>query len=104
MSKLMVPLTKTIINVEIVINQQGKPTKKDHDMTYFQLLLDMMARDEFLYAWITSEPFFQHLEIVFEMHVPSQTDWDTYLSPAFHEYLPGSQANAAQYLKHYQRA
>ena len=24
------------------------------------------------------------------MHSPSQTDWDNYLNPSFHEYLPGS--------------
>lgn len=72
-------------------------------MTYFQLLLDLMERDEFLYAWITSEFFFENLEVILEMHMPSQTDWDTYLSPAFHEYLPGSLNHAGKFLKHYQR-
>lgn len=70
-------------------------------MTYFQLLLDMMDRDEFLYAWITSENFFLNLETLYEMHTPSQTDWETYLSPAFHEYLPGSLTNAQKYLKNH---
>lgn len=34
-NKLMPPLMKKIMNVEIVINQQNKPSKKDHDMNYF---------------------------------------------------------------------
>jgi hypothetical protein len=59
------------MNVEILINQQNKPTKKEFEMTYFQLLLDLMERDEFLYAWITSENFFENLEVILEMHTPS---------------------------------
>lgn len=70
-SKLMTCLCKKIINVEIIINNQNKPTKKEFEMTYFQLLLDLMERDEFLFAWINSENFFQNLEILFEMHAPS---------------------------------
>jgi hypothetical protein len=73
-------------------------------MTYFQLLLDLLERDEFLYAWIVSDTFFQDLEAIFEMHMPSQTDWDTYLSPSYHEYLPGSQDHSARFLKNYWRA
>jgi len=62
-----------------------------------------MERDEFLFAWITSENFFHNLEIIFEMHSPSQTDWDFFLTPEFHEYLPGSTKNAKKYLKHFSR-
>jgi hypothetical protein len=59
-------------------------------MSYFQLILHFIERDEFLYIWIISDSFFQDLEILYEMHMPSQTDWDSLLSPSFHEYLPGS--------------
>ena len=33
--KFMKHITKKILNIEILINQGGKPTKKDFDMTYF---------------------------------------------------------------------
>jgi len=33
--KLMPPLLKKILNVEIIMNQQNKPSKKDFAMTYF---------------------------------------------------------------------
>jgi hypothetical protein len=69
--KLMPSLCKKILNVEIVLNQQNRPAKKDFDMTYFQLLLDLMSREEILYAWITSDSFFRDLEMLYEMHVPS---------------------------------
>jgi hypothetical protein len=100
----MTCLCKKILNIEIIINQQNKPTKKDFEMTYFQLLLDLMEKDEFMYAWINSELFHQNLETLFEMHVPSQTDWDCYLSPGFHEYLPGSANHATNYIKNYNKA
>lgn len=38
------------------------------------------------------------------MHMPSQTDWDAFLSPTFHEYLPGSKDNAQKYIKNYNKA
>jgi len=59
-----------------------------------------MARDEFLYAWVSSDGFFEDLEMIYEMHVPSQTDWDTFLG-VFHEYLPGSQENAKKFMKNF---
>lgn len=34
-AQLMKPLVKKILNVEIVVAVQGKPAKKDFDMTYF---------------------------------------------------------------------
>lgn len=70
-----------------------KPQKKEFDMTYFQLLLELMERPTFLCAWINSDTFFNDLEILYEMHLPSQTDWDTFLTPNYHEYLPGSDDN-----------
>lgn len=39
-------------------------------MTYFQLLIDLMERDDFMYAWITSDNFFANLEVLYEMHLP----------------------------------
>ena len=97
-------LTKKMLNIDMLMNQNGKPTKKDFDMTYFQLLLDMIQRDEFLYCWIVSDTFFQDLETIYELHLPSQSDWDSYLNPTFHEYLPGQQDHSSRYLKNYQRA
>jgi len=35
------------------------------------------------------------------MHIPSQTDWDTFLSPVFHEYLPGTHGQAQSYVRNY---
>ena len=49
----------------------------------------MLERDEFLYCWIVSDTFFQDLETIYELHLPSQSDWDSYLTPIYHEYLPG---------------
>ena len=85
-------------------NTSGKPTKKDFDMTYFQLLLDLLERDEFLYCWTLSDTFFQDLETIYELHLPSQTDWDSFLTPTYHEYLPGSQDHSSRFLKNYQKA
>lgn len=94
-------LSKKILNTEIIIYNNNKISKKDYDMTYFQLLIDMMERDEFLYAWIASDTFFVDLEAIFEMHLPSQTDWDTYFcSTYYHEYMPGmKEQQQAKYLK-----
>ena len=65
-------MTKKLLNQQILINRNGKPMKmKDFEMIYFQVLLHMMERDEFLYAWITSDSFEADLELLFEIHVPS---------------------------------
>lgn len=69
--KFMKHITKKILNLDILINQSGKPSKKEFDMTHFQLLLDILERDEFLYAWIISDTFFQDLETIYDMHMPS---------------------------------
>ena len=94
---------KKILNTEILSMQGGRPSKKDFDMNYFQLLLNLIDKDEFMYSWITSDSFFSDLEQIYEMHLPSQTDWDTFLGPSFHEYLPGSQDQAPRYIKNYNR-
>ena len=31
----------------------------------------MLERDEFMFAWITSDTFFADLELIYEMHMPS---------------------------------
>ena len=98
-------LSKKILNTEIIVNNNNKPSKKDFDMTYFQLLIYLMERDEFLYAWIVSDYFFLDLENIFEMHMPSQTDWDTYFcSTYYHEYLPGKKEQQAKFMKAYKKA
>lgn len=97
-------LTKKILNIEILGNQQGKPYKKDFDMTYFQLLMDLIEREEFLYAWLCSDNFFADLESIFEMHLPGQSDYDDFFQPAFHEYLLGSAEYRERFLKNHSRA
>lgn len=65
----------------------------------------MLERDEFLYAWLISDYFFLDLEAIFEMHMPSQTDWDTfYSSTYYHEYLPGKKDQQTKYLKSHNKA
>ena len=60
----------------------------------------MLERDEFLYAWLISDYFFLDLEAIFEMHMPSQTDWDTfYSSTYYHEYLPGKKDQQTKYCR-----
>ena len=104
-SKLMRYLSKRILNTEIIVNNNNRPSKKDYDMTYFQLLIDLMERDEFLYAWLISDYFFLDLETIFEMHMPSQTDWDTFYSSSYyHEYLPGKKDQQNKYLKSHGKA
>lgn len=74
-------------------------------MTFFQLLIDLIERDEFLYCWLVSDYFFDDLEAIFEMHMPSQTDWDTYFSMNYyHEYLPGKKDAQSKYLKSHYKA
>lgn len=68
-------------------------------MTYFRLLMDLIEREEFLYAWLCSDTFFNDLECVFEVHIPSQTDLDDFFQPAYHEYLLGSADNRERFLK-----
>jgi hypothetical protein len=55
-------LSKKILNTEIIMNNNNRPSKKDYDMTYFQLLIDLMERDDFLYVWLSSDYFFLDLE------------------------------------------
>jgi len=38
-------LCKKIMQIELLSVMQGKPYKKDFDMAYFQLLLDLIERD-----------------------------------------------------------
>jgi hypothetical protein len=52
-----------------------------------------MEKPTFLCAWINSDTFFNDLEILYEMHLPSSSDWDTFLTPNYHDYLPGSDDN-----------
>ena len=52
-----------------------------------------MEKPTFLCAWINSDTFFNDLEILYEMHLPSSSDWDTFLTPNYHYYLPGSDDN-----------
>ena len=68
------------------------------------MLLDLLERDEFLYAWLHSDQFFNNLELIFELHLPSKTDFDTIYNPYFHEYLPGYSEFVSKFLKNYHKA
>lgn len=51
----------------------------------------MTSRDEFLYQWLCSPNFFDDLELVYSIHMPSKSDFNCYLEPCFHEMLPNTQ-------------
>ena len=35
-----------------------------------------MGRDTFMYAWLCSDNFYEDLENLYMLHLPSQSDWD----------------------------
>lgn len=66
-------LTKKILNTALITTniQDQKPKKTEAEMTYFKLLMDLIEREEFLYAWLCSDSLFSDLENIFEVHMPS---------------------------------
>mmetsp|Transcript_13627 Transcript_13627/g.23196 ORF Transcript_13627/g.23196 Transcript_13627/m.23196 type:complete len:774 (+) Transcript_13627:464-2785(+) len=89
-------------SMSILVNHMGKPaSRRPFDLLNFQLILEMVSREEYMYAWIFHDSFFEDLENLFELHMPSQTDWDHYFDPPFHEYVPGSQDKIRRSTKNY---
>ena len=67
-------------------------------------MLDILSKDDYLFAFLNSETFFQDLEHIYELHLPSKTDWELVLSPVFHEYVSGNLEQAQKYMKSYQKS
>jgi len=61
----------------------------------------MCGKDEFLYAWLSSPNFFEDLELVYSIHMPSKSDYNSYLDPPFHDMLPNSEQNQKSFTSNY---
>ncbi len=64
---------------EIQICKADKFGNKEFDLYYLKIIIELMQMDEFLHAWLSSESFFEDLENLYFIHLPSKTDWDALL-------------------------
>ena len=55
-----------------------------------KIVSELLKRDAFMYAWLSSESFNEDLENLYMLHLPSQTDWDILIPYIYHELSPNS--------------
>lgn len=75
---------------EIQLARAEKETNKEFDLNYMKIVIQLMQRDSFMYAWLCSDNFYEDLESLYMLHLPSQTDWDILIPKHYHELLIGS--------------
>lgn len=70
---------------EIQLARAEKETNKEFDLNYMKLVVELMQRDTFMYAWLCSDYFYEDLEHLYMMHLPSLTDWNILVPDAYHQ-------------------
>lgn len=63
----------------------------ENEMLY--LIESITARDTTFYAWLSSSKFFDNLEELFMVHLPTQAEWKEYLQVIYHDFLVNDDPN-----------
>lgn len=53
---------------------------KQFELAHVKIIIEVIKNERFLYAWMSSESFFEDLENLYFIHLPSHTDWIALLS------------------------
>jgi len=69
---------------ELTIGRVDKMQLKDLDMNYFKIIEELIKRDSYLQAWLNSENFFEDLENLYFIHMPTKQEWDSILQCIYH--------------------
>lgn len=56
---------------EIQIAKAEKETNKEFDLYYMKIVECLINRDSFMYAWLCSDYFYEDLENLYSLHLPS---------------------------------
>ena len=51
------------------------------------LIETIIERDATFHAWLSSSKFYDNLEELYMLHLPSQTEWKEYLQVVYHDFL-----------------
>jgi len=73
---------------EIPLVKVEKENNKEFELNYMKIISELMKIDIFLYAWLSSDTFYEDLENLYMLHLPSQTDWDKIIPRPYHDLCP----------------
>ena len=59
------------INEIQLTKSEKETTNKEFELNYMKILVEMIKRDAFMYAWLCSESFNEDLENLYMLHLPS---------------------------------
>ena len=76
---------------EISLAKAESPQRREYELNYMKIIIELIQRDPFMYAWLCSETLYQDLETLFSMHLPSQQELDRLVPYVYHELVPGTE-------------
>jgi hypothetical protein len=56
----------------------------------------ILTRDASRCAWLLSEQFMDHLELLYTVHLPTIAEWNSYLEVIFHDFLVSRDSHMLQ--------
>lgn len=83
-------LCNKISTIQIQKGDKERETNKEFEMHYIKALITLIKKDFFMYAWLCSDNFFDDLEQLYLLHLPSHTDWNMLIPHFYHELIPGT--------------
>jgi hypothetical protein len=57
-------------------------------LNYAKIIVDLLKRDNFMYAWLSSDSLYFDLESFYILSLPSPSDWKTLVPHPYHELCP----------------
>lgn len=70
---------------------------------FLKLIIHILARDRFKAAWLASPYFYQDLEKLYSMHLPSTQEWKKILQVLYHPLLKETFANKVKYERNFKK-
>lgn len=68
-----------------------------------QLIIELLQRDKIKAAWLVSPFFFQDLEKLYALHLPTNSEWAKFLQVVYHPLLSNTEPNKVKYEKNFKR-
>jgi len=84
---------------ELAIPKYENLSRREYELGHMKIILMLIERETFLYAWLCSETLYQDLEYLYSMHLPSSQQWDKIVPQTYHEFIPGTEKNREPYLR-----
>ena len=82
---------------EVSLAKAEPVARREYDLNYMKVVILLIQRENFMYAWLCSETLYQDLEYLYHMHLPSPQEFDKLFPVVYHELVPGLEHNKHSY-------